>query len=80
MTSGGATSRYNYDAAGNEISLALPASNGYTESRVLDRAGRVTEVKNANATSTLSQYDYAYDAAWEGDADHDTCRCRELHL
>jgi RHS repeat-associated protein len=66
VTSGSATSTYGYDAAGNQISLTLPSANGYVETRGYDNAGRVTEVKNANATSTLSQFDYAYDAV--GDA------------
>jgi RHS repeat-associated protein len=63
VASGGSISSYSYDAADNQIMLALPSTNGYTESRTYDRAGRVTEVKNANATSTLSRYDYVYDAA-----------------
>lgn len=37
----------------------------YTESRTYDRAGRVTQVKDANSTATLSQFDYVYD----GDGD-----------
>lgn len=37
---------YSYDAAGNVISTVLPSVNGHVETRVYDRAGRVTEVKN----------------------------------
>lgn len=66
MTSGGQTSTYGYDAAGDETSLVLPAGSGYTESRSYDRAGRVSEVKDANGSSTLSQFDYVYDG--DGDA------------
>jgi RHS repeat-associated protein len=62
VTSGSATSTYGYDAASDQISLTLPLANGYVETRSYDNAGRVTEVKNASAASTLSQFDYAYDA------------------
>jgi RHS repeat-associated protein len=65
VISGGSTSAYSYDAAGNQIGLGLPSGNGYTESRTYDRAGRVIEVKNANASSMLSKYDYSYDPAGE---------------
>ena len=37
---------YGYDVAGNQTSQSYPAANGYTESRVYDRAGRTTEVKH----------------------------------
>jgi RHS repeat-associated protein len=54
---------YGYDSAGNQTSLALPTSNGHSESRTYDAAGRLTELKNSTATSTLSQFNYTYDAA-----------------
>jgi RHS repeat-associated protein len=63
VTSAGATTTYSYDAASNRIAMTLPAGNGYTESRTFDHAGRLTEVKNANPSSTLSKYNYSYDAA-----------------
>lgn len=62
LTNGGGTSTYAYDAASNRVSLTLPASNGYGEARIYDGAGRVTEVKNANASTTLSKFDYTYNA------------------
>ena len=62
VTTGGTTSTYGYDAASEETSLAYPSGNGYTESRTYDHAGRVTQVKDANSSSTLSQFDYVYDS------------------
>jgi YD repeat-containing protein len=61
VTSGGATTSYAYDAASNLTQTTLPASNGYTETRTYDKAGRLADVKNANATSTLSDYTYTLD-------------------
>jgi RHS repeat-associated protein len=63
VTRGGATTSYGYDAAGNLTQTTLPASNGYVETRSYDRAGRLTEVRNAKAGQTLSYASYAYDAA-----------------
>jgi RHS repeat-associated protein len=54
--SGSATTTYGYDEASHLKQTTLPTTNGYTETRVYDRTGRLTEVKNANATSTLSDY------------------------
>lgn len=61
VTSGTATTSYAYDAAGNLKKTTLPASNGFTEDRSYDRAGRLTEVKNSNALITLSQASYVLD-------------------
>jgi RHS repeat-associated protein len=61
VVSGGATTSYAYDAAGNLVQTTLPASNGYTETRTYDRAGRVIDVKNANNSSVLSEYGYTLD-------------------
>ena len=55
-TTGGNTTSYSYDEAGNLTQTTLPAGNGYSETRSYDRAGRLVEVKNANASSTLSDF------------------------
>jgi RHS repeat-associated protein len=60
--SGGATTNYTYDVAGELTQTTLPASNGYVETRTYDRAGRLTEVKNANGTSVLSDFTSTLDA------------------
>ena len=56
VASGGVTlATYGYDAAGNELTHTRPASNGVVETRVVDRAGRVIEVKHerpAGGTAT----------------------------
>jgi RHS repeat-associated protein len=56
VASGGNITTYSYDPASNLTQTALPSGNGYTETRSYDRAGRLTEVKNATASSTLSDY------------------------
>jgi len=56
VTSGGAATSYSYDAAGNLISTALPAANGYAETRTVDAAGRLTQLANVKGTSVLSQF------------------------
>lgn len=61
-TSGGATTNYGYDVAGELTQTTLPASNGYVETRTYDRAGRLTEVKNANGGSVLSDFTSTLDA------------------
>lgn len=62
VISGGTNTTYNYDAAGNLTRTTLPSGNGYVETRGYDRAGRVTEVKNAKGSSTLSSFTYTLDA------------------
>jgi RHS repeat-associated protein len=59
---GGNTTTYAYDAAGNLITTTLPSANGYVETRTYDKAGRLTDVKNANATSTLAEFATILDA------------------
>lgn len=59
-TSAGATTSYSYDAASNQTGMTRPTGNGWNEARIYDRAGRLTQLKDANATSTLQQLDYAY--------------------
>jgi RHS repeat-associated protein len=61
VMSGGATTTYGYDVAGDLTQTTLPASNGYTETRTYDRAGRLTDVMNANGSSVLSEFAYALD-------------------
>jgi RHS repeat-associated protein len=60
--SGGATTNYSYDVAGELTQTTLPTSNGYVETRSYDRAGRLTEVKNANGSSVLSDFTSTLDA------------------
>jgi RHS repeat-associated protein len=50
------TTSYGYDAAANLTTTTLPAANGYVETQTYDRAGRLTEVKNAKGASTLSDF------------------------
>jgi RHS repeat-associated protein len=63
MTALGKVTGYDYGPDSSLKTTTLPASNGYVESRTYDRAGRLTEVKNAHGASVLSQYDYSYDPA-----------------
>ena len=60
-TSGGATTSYGYDPAAQLIQTTRPSGNGWNETRSYDHAGQLTQIKDANATSTLQQLDYAYD-------------------
>jgi RHS repeat-associated protein len=62
-TSGGVTTSYAYDAASNLTQTTLPSGNGYVETRTYDRAGRLTDVKNAKAGTTLSEFAVTMDAA-----------------
>ncbi|MGH2682722.1 MAG: DUF6531 domain-containing protein [Actinomycetota bacterium] len=62
ITSGGATTTHGYDVAGNLTQITLPSANGYGETRTYDRAGRLTEVKNAKGTDVLSRFTYTLDA------------------
>jgi RHS repeat-associated protein len=59
---GGKTTSYAYDAASNLTATTLPSSNGYVESRVYDRAGRLTEVKSQKGATILSQFVSMLDA------------------
>jgi RHS repeat-associated protein len=56
VVDGANTTSYGYDAASNLVQTTLPAGNGYVESRVYDRAGRLTEVKNQKGASVLSHF------------------------
>jgi RHS repeat-associated protein len=61
-TSGGVTTSYAYDPASNLVTTTLPSGNGYVETRTYDRAGRLTDVKNAKAGATLSEFAVTTDA------------------
>jgi RHS repeat-associated protein len=56
VVSSSQTTRYAYDAASNLTQTTLPSGNGYVETRVYDRAGRVTEVKNQRGSTVLSRF------------------------
>jgi YD repeat-containing protein len=62
VTSGGVTTSYGYDAASQLTQTTLPSGNGYVETRSYDRAGRLTEVKNATGASVLSDFVSTLDA------------------
>lgn len=61
----GGTTTFGYDVAGNLTSTKLPTTNGYTETRTYDAAGRTTKVATTRATAppalTLAQYDLTLD-------------------
>jgi RHS repeat-associated protein len=61
-TSATLVTTYSYDAASNLTQTALPSGNGYLETRIYDRAGRLTEVKNAKGASVLSDTALTLDA------------------
>lgn len=61
VSSGDAATAYAYDPAGNLTTTTLPSANGHTDSRTYDRAGRLTEVKNAKGTDVLSRFTYTLD-------------------
>jgi RHS repeat-associated protein len=60
-TSAGQATTYAYDAASHLATTTLPAGNGYVETRIYDRAGRLTNVKNAKGTTVLSAFAYTLD-------------------
>ena len=53
---------WNY-LAGSDLKSSLSYSNGLTASWAYDANSRLLQVCNATPTNTISQYDYAYDAA-----------------
>lgn len=61
VVSNGQTTTYGYDVAANLTSATLPSGNGYVETRTYDRAGRLTEARNAKAGVSLSFATYALD-------------------
>jgi RHS repeat-associated protein len=56
VVNGSNTTSYAYDPASNLTQTTLPSGNGYVESRVYDRAGRLTEVKNQKGATVLSHF------------------------
>jgi RHS repeat-associated protein len=63
VSSGGASTSFGYDAAGNLTTTTLPSGNGYIENRGFDRAGRLTNVDNVKAGTSLSKFVWTLDAA-----------------
>lgn len=56
VTSGGATTSYDYYLNGELFHTTLPSGNGYVETRSYDNAGRLIDLKNARAGTTLSEF------------------------
>ena len=54
--SGGVSTANSYDAASNLTQTTLPSGNAYVETNTYDRAGRLTDVKNAKSGVTLSEF------------------------
>jgi RHS repeat-associated protein len=63
VTSGGVTTTFVYDEAGNIETVTLPAGNGHAATRTFDDAGRLTGVKNAEGATILSEFVWTLDAA-----------------
>jgi RHS repeat-associated protein len=63
VSSGGQTTTFGYDAAGNLTAEMLPSGNGHGATRTFDRAGRLTTVENAKAGTILSKFLWTLDAA-----------------
>jgi RHS repeat-associated protein len=63
VASGGQTTTFGYDAAGNITTVTLPSGNGHVATRTFDRASRLTTVENAKAGTILSKFAWTLDAA-----------------
>jgi len=61
VSSAGQQTSYAYDAASNLVQTTLPSGNGYVETRVYDRAGRLVEVASTKGTSTLARFQLTLD-------------------
>lgn len=61
VVNGSRTVSYAYDAASNLVQTTLPSQNGYVETRVYDRAGRLDQVKSTKGGSTLADVTYTRD-------------------
>ncbi len=61
VVSGGRTTGYAYDPASNVTTSTLPATNGFVETRVYDRAGRLNQVRNVKGATTLADITYTRD-------------------
>jgi RHS repeat-associated protein len=55
-SSSGQTTSFQHDVASNLIQTTLPSGNGYVETRVYDRAGRLTEVKSQKGATILARF------------------------
>ena len=56
VANGSQTTSHVYDVASNLTLTTLPTGNGYLESRVYDRAGRLTEVKSQRGSTILARF------------------------
>jgi RHS repeat-associated protein len=56
VASGSQTTTYGYDVASHPTQTTLPSGNGHVESRVYDRAGRLTDVTTRRGTTTLASF------------------------
>ncbi|HEX8003796.1 MAG TPA: LamG-like jellyroll fold domain-containing protein [Mycobacteriales bacterium] len=63
LTSASATTTLGYDVADRLTATTFPAAVGYEESRVYDRAGRLTEVATTAGSTVLSRYVRTLDSA-----------------
>jgi hypothetical protein len=61
VASGGQTTAFGHDAAGNLTTTTLPSGNGYVATRTFDRAGRLTTVDNAKSGTSLSKFLWTLD-------------------
>ncbi len=58
----GASTSYAYDSSGRLTTRTLPASNGYVETRVYDRSGRLVSLAHTKGGTSLLSETYVYDA------------------
>jgi RHS repeat-associated protein len=63
VVSGGLTSTFGYDEAGNITTVTLPAGNGHVATRSFDEAGRLTKVENEQGSTVLSAFLWTLDPA-----------------
>ncbi|MFE2346063.1 DUF6531 domain-containing protein [Kitasatospora cineracea] len=63
LTADGATTTYSYDDANNLTTTTLPATNGYTENRTYDNAGRISSIASTKGTTTLASWQIHRDNA-----------------
>lgn len=61
VVTGARTTTYAYDPASNLVTSTLPSQNGYVETRVYDRAGRLNGVRNVKGATTLADISYVRD-------------------
>ncbi|MEU6234449.1 DUF6531 domain-containing protein [Kitasatospora sp. NPDC047058] len=63
QTVDGASTLYAYNPAGQLTGTTLPATNGYTETRTYDPAGRLSAIAGTKAGTTLASWQLTRDAA-----------------